>query len=492
MAIARTLSPDSHQRNVVVLGAIAALILFWRLGAGSLAPWDEAIYAQVSKEMARGEGWLTLHWAYQPWFEKPPLFMWTTALFYRLFGVSEFWARSVAAISGIGLVATTYFLGAFVYSKRVGIFAALVLLTCYHFLSFSRFGTMEVMLSLFTYLAISGYLRLKDGNGKWWYVVWICIALALLVKGAGGLIAFGVVLLAVIFDGRAKSAVQSRHFWLGCLLALGLVVPWHALMYAWYGRAFVDEYIRYHVIARSIRTLEGHPSSYFYYLGKLIDGFFPWALVLPFALIGGVRKAIKGDSSTRLFLVTGALVLGLYSIVPTRRPWYIVPAYPAFAILIAAFLIRFYEARKTSPSWRRMIILGCVLLIAIGASYCALSLSLNRKPEDSLAKLSRMAQSRTESDRDPLLLFNESEPMYAQVPVFYSDRPVRQAYISEKPVSEDSKRYLNYEDLSNLTSDSTRRIILPKTEVARLSANYEINVLAEINPLVYATIRRKG
>jgi 4-amino-4-deoxy-L-arabinose transferase-like glycosyltransferase len=90
------------------------------------------------------------------WFEKPPLLM--TAALYRVFGISEFWARFVAAASGIGLVITTYLLGAFFFSKRAGVLAALILLTCYHFVSFSRFGTMEVTLTLFAYSAIYGYL----------------------------------------------------------------------------------------------------------------------------------------------------------------------------------------------------------------------------------------------------------------------------------------------------------------------------------------------
>jgi 4-amino-4-deoxy-L-arabinose transferase-like glycosyltransferase len=90
---------------------IACLALLWKLGAGSLAAWDEAIYAQVSKEMARGSGWLTPHWQNNLWFEKPPLLMWITALFYRVFGVSEFWARAPSALSGIVLVALTYSIG---------------------------------------------------------------------------------------------------------------------------------------------------------------------------------------------------------------------------------------------------------------------------------------------------------------------------------------------------------------------------------------------
>ena len=88
---------SSHYLPVSLLVLVAAFVLLWKLGAGSLAAWDEAIYAQVSKEMARGNDWLTPRWEYQLWFEKPPLFMWITALCYRLFGVSEFWARAPSA-----------------------------------------------------------------------------------------------------------------------------------------------------------------------------------------------------------------------------------------------------------------------------------------------------------------------------------------------------------------------------------------------------------
>ena len=118
----------------------AAFALLWKLGAGSLAAWDEAIYAQVSKEIAQGSDWLTLHWEYKPWFEKPPLLMWVTALFYRLFGISEFWARVPSALSGIALIGVTYSIGKSAYDKWVGFLATVVLLTCYHFISFSRFG----------------------------------------------------------------------------------------------------------------------------------------------------------------------------------------------------------------------------------------------------------------------------------------------------------------------------------------------------------------
>ncbi|MGB3296239.1 MAG: phospholipid carrier-dependent glycosyltransferase, partial [Phormidesmis sp.] len=62
-----------------MLGLGAITVLLWQLGAASLNDWDEAIYAQISKEIVTSGDWITLHWGYEPWFHKPPLFMWITA-----------------------------------------------------------------------------------------------------------------------------------------------------------------------------------------------------------------------------------------------------------------------------------------------------------------------------------------------------------------------------------------------------------------------------
>ncbi|HVG30067.1 MAG TPA: glycosyltransferase family 39 protein [Pyrinomonadaceae bacterium] len=479
--------------DALALASVAAVVLLLKLGAGSLAAWDEAIYAQVSKEMARGGDWLTPHWAHEPWFEKPPLFIWTTAAFFKLFGVSEFWARAASALSGVALVVVTYLAARRAYERRVGLLAAGVLLTGYHFLSFARFGTTDVMLALFTTLAVYGYLRLRgdEGDGRWWYLVWLAVALALMLKGAGGLVAPAAVALALAFDGRLGAAPGSRHFRLGGLLALLIVAPWHVLMFARNGRAFADEYVGYHVVARLTRPLEGHATGYLYYVARLIDGFFPWCLLAPFALVSGVRENVKGESRSRVFLIVAALVFAAYTLIPTRRPWYVLPAYPALAILTAAFVVRLYHAWQSRPIYRRLVVApACALLLFVGGAYSALSLRLNQNADAPLAELSRLAAGA--ADNAPLVLFSEAEPFYAQTALFYSDRPVRQAYAASKPPGEDAKRYVDYESLDAVLGGETRRIILSRDDATRLSAGYEIEVLAEAGPLVYATVRRKG
>lgn len=494
MGSTKPLSQERFSSNfppISLLVLIVAFALLWKLGTGSLAAWDEAIYAQVSKEIVRSGDWLTLHWEYEPWFEKPPLFMWITALFYRLFGVSEFWARVPSALSGIALIGVTYLIGKFTYGKRVGFLAAVILSTCYHFLSFSRFGTMDVMLALFTYLALYAYLRLNNENQKWWYLVWSSCALASMVKGAGGIIAPAAIVLALVFDKRFSDAIRSRHFWQGVLLAFLLIAPWHLLMYVWYGRTFIDEYIGYHVIARSTRTLEGHASGYFYYIGKLVDGFFPWGLLVPFAVVSIIRRNLKDQSRSWVLLLLCALVFGLYTVIPTRRPWYLVPLYPALAILIGGFISNFYRDYQSRHIYRRTIIASSAALIIVGGSYSFVSLYFNHKPEEPVAKLSRLAQSTSPDDKDSLVLLSGVEPFYAQAPLFYSNRPVQQTYTSSEPASEDAKRYVTYENLAAVTRASAKRIILRKEDIPLLSVDYDIHVLGEDGPLAYATIRLK-
>jgi 4-amino-4-deoxy-L-arabinose transferase-like glycosyltransferase len=480
---------SSNLLLISLLVLLAASGLLWKLGTGSLAAWDEAIYAEVSKEVIATGNWLTLHWQYQPWFEKPPLFIWITALFFRIFGVSEFWARLPSALSGVALIVVTYLIGKLKYDARVSILAALVLMTSYHFLSFSRFGTMEVMLTLFTYVAVYGYLRVNVENQKWWYLVWSSCALALMVKGAGGVIAPAAIVLALIVDKRFGASIRSKHFWQAFLLAVLIVAPWHVLMYVWYGRAFIDEYIGYHVIARSTTTLEGNASGYFYYVGRLVDGFFPWCLLAPFGVVSTIRR--KPESRFWMLLIVCALVFGIYTLIPTRRPWYIIPLYPALAILIAAFISNLYRKYESRSHYRRIVVAAFVVLIIVAGLYSIVSLDLNHKPEEPLAKLSGLARSTSTDDKDSLLLLAGVEPIYAQVALFYSNRPIQQVYVSSKPESEDARRYVNYENLADLNHGPTKRMILRKEDIPLLSRDYEIQVVAENDSLVYALIRRK-
>ena len=113
----------------------------------------------------------------------------------------------------------------------------------------------------------------------------------------------------------------------------------------------------------------------------------------------------------------------------------------------------------------RIVTAGSVILIILGGVYSFVSLYLNQEPEAPVAKLARLARSTRPDDKDSLLILSGVEPIYAQIPLFYSNRPVQQTYISSKPASDDAERYVYFENLAEVAQASAKRIILYKGDI---------------------------
>src|SRR5262249_41324224 len=141
---------------VFSLTVVAATILLPGLGRQSLASWDEAIYGVITRNLlARPE--LTLYYAGQPWFEKPPLLFWLMAASSSLFGVTEFALRLPVSFFGISVVALQYFAGRRLSGRLAGILAAIFLLGVPQFVAYSRLAMTDVPL---TALAMGAFVFL--------------------------------------------------------------------------------------------------------------------------------------------------------------------------------------------------------------------------------------------------------------------------------------------------------------------------------------------
>ena len=74
--------------DLLFLLPLSAFFLLFDLGRGALSSWDEAIYATVAKELLHSGRWFFLSYGGSPWVDKPPLAIWATVIFYKLFGVN--------------------------------------------------------------------------------------------------------------------------------------------------------------------------------------------------------------------------------------------------------------------------------------------------------------------------------------------------------------------------------------------------------------------
>ena len=86
----------------MIIAALAALcyaLFFYGLGGIGLVGPDEPRYASIAREMLMTGGYITPRLYGAPWFEKPPLMYWLSAVGYKLFGNSEAAARFPSAVA---------------------------------------------------------------------------------------------------------------------------------------------------------------------------------------------------------------------------------------------------------------------------------------------------------------------------------------------------------------------------------------------------------
>ena len=473
------------QRTAIFLlvVAVGAMVLFYHLGVPALKNWDEAIYAQVAKEILQSGDWLTMHWQHADWFEKPPLTVWIIAGLFRLFGISEFSVRAVSALAGVGVVAIVYAIGQLQRGPVGGLIATLILLTTFQFIQLSRQLNTDVLLVFFIYLAIYGYLRVRSGDRRWWYLVSVSCALGFMVKSFAVLFAPAAIVCALVLDRQLNETVKARQFWLSVLAGLAIVVPWHAAMIYLHGPAFVNEYFYYHVWSRTTTALEGHNALWWFYLNEMWQKPHPsWALA-PLALVFNAWQVKRGTLSAVLLALI-VLVFAFYSAAQTKMASYILPLYPALALLISDLLTWLFERQRVAI--RVAVILVCVWFTYVAVGKIESYYVKIEGSDEGIKELARLA--RAPGSPPVLIAYARTGEFDLQSLLFYSDKSVLQATGGN---AFSRTRYHNYQPLGDLITQEPAGIILWKDQLEPLLADYRIELLGESHDLVYAKIARK-
>jgi 4-amino-4-deoxy-L-arabinose transferase-like glycosyltransferase len=355
-----------HRRLLIsALTLIAACaLLFYDLGADPLHSWDEAVYAESAKEMVQDGDWLTPHWNHEKFLQKPPLFIWSTALSFKLFGVSETSARAMSALAGVGCVVLTLLIVRLFAAEFTAVIAALILLATPSFYLNARYAMTDVMLTFFMLLTIYAYLRTTE-NTKWWLLVGVSCGLAVMTKGAGAIPLFVGLLIVIAWKDRA--AFRRRDLWLGVGLCLVVAGTWHLTMLVLHGRPFVSDYFSSQVVSRTLRLMDSPEGQYgaFYYIPIVVLGFFPACLLLPLS----IPSWLKERRLPIILPLFAATMLILYSLASTKHQWYMIPVFPIFAIIAAPL------RKQSLPVYLILIAIGILFSLTNGPSKQTLAIA---------------------------------------------------------------------------------------------------------------------
>ncbi|MFA5776346.1 MAG: glycosyltransferase family 39 protein [Patescibacteria group bacterium] len=347
---------------VMVLLILSSILIFVDLGKNHLIPYDEAIYAKVSKNILERNDWLTLSWQNnEPWFEKPPLYFWLSALLLKVLPIPELTVRLPSAVFGLFTVILTFFFAKRLFGKPAGFIAGLSLLTTFQFLYYSRTGMLDVTCAFFVTASLYAYYvsLSKAGFKKVRPLFFLMlsgtfIGLAVLTKGVVG---FLPLMIIGIFEtvsflsslrsrqgGRSnlRSLIVSslaRIFVIAIVSAL-IFLPWHFSMYQLHGQNFINSYLGYHVLERVTMEVEDKVAPFYWYAVVLKVSMRLWFVALLPSLLFAIYSLIRNHGDRRklaFILVWAIIILTVFSVSKSKLVWYIIPIYPALSIIIGYF-----------------------------------------------------------------------------------------------------------------------------------------------------------
>lgn len=362
-------SPYQSKALSWALLLIFCLIWFYALEARTLVPTDEGRYAEMAREMVASHDWITTRLNGIKYFEKPPLQTWMNALTFELFGLGEWQARLWTGLCGLFGIALTAYAGRKVFSARAGYSAAVVLASSFFWAAMSHVNTLDMGLSAMMTLALCGLLLAqRDGarpneRRNWMLACWAGMALAVLSKGLIGIVLPGAVLVLYTLLARDWAIWKRLHLVSGLLLFFAITTPWFVLV-SLKNPEFPYFFFIHEHLQRFTSKIHHRAGPWYYFIPILLIGIFPWLGMLAQSL-WGARGEANGAAGRfqpkKMLLIWAVFIFFFFSISNSKLPSYILPIFPALALLIAS--------RLENPATRDLYFSAGLL-----AAFCAIGL----------------------------------------------------------------------------------------------------------------------
>jgi 4-amino-4-deoxy-L-arabinose transferase-like glycosyltransferase len=355
--------------------AVGAALFLPNLGSHGLWEVDEAHNAQCAREMLDAGTWRVPTFNFQLRTDKPALLYWLIGIAYRLFGLTEFAARFFSAVAGVLTLLATYELGRRMFTPITGLLAACVLGSSLMFCVAAHAATPDAQLILWTTLSLLVFwIGFTADNRNWLLAFGVTAALAVLAKGPiGWALPAAVITLFLWWEGKLAS-LWCKRFLLGTLLFFAVAGPWYAIVTSETRGEWAYGFFLKHNFDRFGVAMEGHGGPIFYHLLVLPAAFAPWSAFLPAALWYATRRRAEISDAApsprlpvpyRFLWCWVGVWLVFFSLAGTKLPNYLLPAYPALAILVARFLCR-WAAGEARPA-RGWIVWSLLCLALVGA-----------------------------------------------------------------------------------------------------------------------------
>jgi 4-amino-4-deoxy-L-arabinose transferase-like glycosyltransferase len=343
----------THARAVALL-LVVALFAFLP-GFFHVPPIDrdEARFAQATKQMIETGDYVDIRFQEETRYKKPVGIYWLQAAvveFAEAVGVPKarlrIWLYRIPSLIGaIGVVLGTYWAALAFVSRRAAFLAGLIMATSILLGVEARLAKTDAVLS-FTVVAAMGAMARAylAGQGERSInthplvtaaIFWTAVAFGILIKGPLIVMIAGLAIVALAVTDRSAAWLLRLKPAIGAVWVLALVLPWFIAIILKSGDSFFVDAIGHDLLAKVESGQESHgvPPGFYFVLF--------WVTFFPAAMLAGLAAPAiwraRSDPGAK-FLLAWLTSWIVFELVPTKLPHYVLPLYPAIAILIVGVI----------------------------------------------------------------------------------------------------------------------------------------------------------
>ncbi len=374
---------DNISRGLLVfLFVCFTAVWFGTLDYRKLIGPDEGRYAEIPREMVASGDWTTPRLNNLKYFEKPPLQYWATAAAFEVFGEHDWVPRLWPALTGYLSILLAGFAALRLFGGRSALLAMLVLGSAFWHNLIGHIATLDMGTSFFLQLALTGVLFAnaqdtpENRRRPWMLVTWAALALAMLSKGLIGLVLPGATLVAYSLLTRDWKPWRRLELLRGLPLFLIIAVPWFVSV-SLANPEFPRFFFWHEHVERFLTKVHRRYQPDWYFIPILLIGFLPWSLAVVqswFANLFGRPGREDGSrifhsfqpgnfQPRRLLALWSLVIFAFFSLSSSKLPSYILPIFPALAILAGDTLANIS---------RRALLLHLLVATALAAAALAL------------------------------------------------------------------------------------------------------------------------